>query len=327
MKLLFIGDPHIKNDNHEEVTILLNLLQKICTDEKFDRIIIGGDLMHYHERIFTQALNKTLDFVTTLSRYAPVDITVGNHDMINNQQFLTSNHWLNVFKNYPNIHVIDKPVVRIFEDGSGSFAACPYVYPGRFHEALDTIEWKNCQVIFAHQEMKGCRMGSIVSTEGDEWLPAYPLLISGHIHDRQEIGKNVYYPGAPLQHGFGDTSTRVVCVIEIFDKNITKRDIPLDVPKKTMIKTSVSDLSDKTKQITLNSSLKLKLTATAEEFKLFKQTSEYKNCIEKGVKIQLVQEEQKKVSRQTGNFRSILSELILLKGDSLLKKIYGEIIK
>ena len=65
--------------------------------------------MHYHERIFTQALNKTLEVVTTLLNYAPVDILVGNHDMINNQQFLTSNHWLNVLAGYKNVTVIDKP--------------------------------------------------------------------------------------------------------------------------------------------------------------------------------------------------------------------------
>ena len=63
MKILFIGDPHIKNDNHEEIDILITELKKICEKHKFDRIIIGGDLMHYHERIFTQSLNKSLDFV------------------------------------------------------------------------------------------------------------------------------------------------------------------------------------------------------------------------------------------------------------------------
>lgn len=97
MKILFIGDPHIKTDNHHEVDILLSELEKICKSISFDRIIIGGDVMHYHERIFTQALNKTLHFINTLSTYAPVDVLVGNHDMINNQQFLTSNHWLTIF--------------------------------------------------------------------------------------------------------------------------------------------------------------------------------------------------------------------------------------
>ena len=116
MKILFIGDPHIKTDNNEEVSILLLELQKNCELYHFDRIIIGGDLMHYHERIFTQALNKTLEFVITLSKYAPVDIMVGNHDMINNQQFLSSNHWMHVLSHLENVFIIDKPVIRKIND-------------------------------------------------------------------------------------------------------------------------------------------------------------------------------------------------------------------
>lgn len=72
MKILFIGDPHIKTDNHEEIDILVSELKKICESNHIDYIIIGGDLMHYHERIFTQALNKSLEFVTFLSTFARI---------------------------------------------------------------------------------------------------------------------------------------------------------------------------------------------------------------------------------------------------------------
>lgn len=320
MKLLFIGDPHIKTDNHDEIDILVRHLEEICTEEKVDRIIIGGDLMHYHERIFTQALNKTLEFIKLLSKYAPIDILVGNHDMINNQQFLTSNHWMNVLEPMNNVTVIDKPMKRSI--GAYQYMLCPYVYPGRFIEALETVEteWKSYNYIFAHQEFKGCKMGAIVSTDGDEWNETYPQVISGHIHDNQRFAK-VYYPGAPLQHAFGDTDTRVVCIIE----NDTIRDIPLNVPKKTIVKSTISDLSSKE----VSHLHKLKIVATPEEFKMFKQTNEYKEYIEKGVKIQLAKQVKKESEAYTDikTFRSILSELVRTDGDSLLKKIYEELIK
>jgi len=332
MKILFIGDPHIKNDNHEEVDILLTHLNLICKDEAIEHIIIGGDLMHYHERIFTQALNKTLEFIMNLLKHAPVDILVGNHDMINNQQFLTSNHWLNVLSSYKNVTVIDKPLLRVYNNFS--YILCPYVFPGRFIEALETIEkdWANVNMIFAHQEFKGCKMGSIISTQGDEWKDNYPQIISGHIHDNQHVDKNIYYPGAPLQHAFGDTNKRVVSIIDTNDQSI--KDIPLNVPKKIMIKTTISDLSTKTKDVTLTNTLKIKITATQEEFKTFKQTKEYKECVDKGVKIQLDQVMLKKTESnshqeshlETTTFRSILHDLVETDGDSLLKKIYNEMI-
>lgn len=331
MKILFIGDPHIKTDNHEEIDILMLELKKICESNQFNHIIIGGDLMHYHERIFTQALNKSLEFITFLSIFAPVHILVGNHDMINNQQFLTSNHWLNVFSHYKNVKIVEKPIVLMEKEKTGStftFLMCPYVYPGRFIEAIETVskDWKTYNVIFAHQEFKGCKMGAIVSKDGDEWNENFPQIISGHIHDNQTPQKNIYYPGSPLQHAFGDTDKRVICIID--EKGVITN-IDLDVPKKTIIKKTVSDIS-KVNIKDLHSHLKIKLTATPEEFKAFKQTQQYKECIEKGVKIQLdvkpiKSEEPSNVIEQT-NFRLLLQNLVETDGDSLLKKIYTDIL-
>jgi len=315
MKILFIGDPHIKTDNHIDIDILLSELEKICQSITFDLIIVGGDVMHYHERIFTQALNKTLHFIKTLSKYAPIDILVGNHDMINNQQFLTSNHWLNVFSE-KNISVIDKPIKKQID--KFIFMLCPYVFPGRFIEALETVDknWQECNVIFAHQEFKGCKMGSIISVEGDEWKQEYPQIISGHIHDNQIIN-NIYYPGTPLQHSFGDSEKRIVCYIDENNKIIN---LDLNVPKKKIVKATLSTLPE-----IKETSMKIKLSATQEEFKLFKQSEQYKEYIDKGVKIQL-EKTKSEIHSDQKTFQTILDDLILKDGNSLLKKIYKSII-
>jgi DNA repair exonuclease SbcCD nuclease subunit len=315
MKILFIGDPHIKTDNHIDVDILLSELEKICQSITFDLIIVGGDVMHYHERIFTQALNKTLHFIKTLSKYAHIDILVGNHDMINNQQFLTSNHWLNVFSE-KNISVIDKPIKKQID--KFIFMLCPYVFPGRFIEALETVDknWQECNVIFAHQEFKGCKMGSIISVEGDEWKQEYPQIISGHIHDNQIIN-NIYYPGTPLQHSFGDSEKRIVCYIDENNKIIN---LDLNVPKKKIVKATLSTLPE-----IKETSMKIKLSATQEEFKLFKQSDQYKEYIDKGVKIQL-EKTKSEIHSDQKTFQTILDDLILKDGNSLLKKIYKSII-
>jgi DNA repair exonuclease SbcCD nuclease subunit len=315
MKILFSGDPHIKTDNHIDVDILLSELEKICQSITVDLIIVGGDIMHYHERIFTQALNKTLHFIKTLSKYAHIDILVGNHDMINNQQFLTSNHWLNVFSE-KNISVIDKPIKKQID--KFIFMLCPYVFPGRFIEALETVDknWKECNVIFAHQEFKGCKMGSIISVEGDEWKKEYPQIISGHIHDNQIIN-NIYYPGTPLQHSFGDSEKRIVCYIDENNKIIN---LDLNVPKKKIVKATLSTLPE-----IKETSMKIKLSATQEEFKLFKQSDQYKEYIDKGVKIQL-EKTKSEIHSDQKTFQTILDDLILKDGNSLLKKIYKSII-
>ena len=35
-------------------------------------------------------------------------VLVGNHDYINNSQYLSGNHWMTVFKGWENVKVVDK---------------------------------------------------------------------------------------------------------------------------------------------------------------------------------------------------------------------------
>jgi hypothetical protein len=91
---------------------------------------------------------------------------------------------MNSLKNWNNIQIVDKVIDKDY------YMLCPSVFPGRFIEAIET-ETKHCRkkkLIFAHQEFKGCKMGAIVSTVGDEWEEKYPFIISGHFHDNQKVG-------------------------------------------------------------------------------------------------------------------------------------------
>ena len=336
MKLLFIGDPHIKSDNAEDVDILLEELKRITSSNKFDAIIIGGDIMHYHERLFTPALNKSLQFIDTLRNIAFTYVLVGNHDAINNSIFLTDQHWMNALKSWDNVKIVDTVV------NEKDFMLCPYVPPGRLIEALETCkeckEWQTKRIIFAHQEIRGCKMGAIVSSEGDEWKEDWPHLISGHIHDNQHIGKNVYYPGTPLQHAFGDSDTRVVCQIEWDENDITFIDIPLNVPTKQIVRANLHTIQRIVDRVELkNNKLKIKLDATPTEFSAFKQTKEYTQLIEKGIKIQLQKTIEEKVEENTmntdvknaeekkENFLHILESLVE-DDESLVRSLYNEVL-
>lgn len=324
-KFLFIGDPHIKQDNSDEVDILINEIERIFKEELPDYIVVGGDVMHYHERLYTQSLNKSLDFFKKLTSLTYTFVLVGNHDYINNSEFLSENHWMNSLKNWPNIEIVDKVIDKDY------YMLCPYVYPGRFIEALETKtkDWKDKKFIFAHQEFKGCKMGAIVSSTGDEWDEKYPFVISGHIHDNQKIGENILYPGTPLQHAFGDTDKRVICIINYNHSNTNIKEIELNVPKKRIIKTTIENLKDVNTKC--NENTKIKLDVSTEEFKLFKESKEYKDLLKKGVKIQIQKRKNEKnindkdKDNKENDFVSILKNLIKDEED-LVKKIFNDII-
>ena len=64
----------------------------LATEREPDLIIIAGDLLHTHERLHTLALNKAYEMVYVMRLIARTYVLVGNHDYIQNQQFLTSNY-------------------------------------------------------------------------------------------------------------------------------------------------------------------------------------------------------------------------------------------
>ena len=198
VKILFIGDPHVQISNIPEVELFMEKMIFLANEKEPDLIIIGGDILHTHERLHTLAMNKAYELVNNMRIISKTYVLVGNHDMCNNQQYLSNNHWLNGMKEWDNTVIVDKVISETIK--GEKFIFCPYVPPGRFEEALNTLEgdWLNASCIFAHQEFFGCKMGAITSIEGDKWPEDFPNVISGHIHSRQRPQKNIYYPGSEV---------------------------------------------------------------------------------------------------------------------------------
>ena len=156
-KIIFLGDLHFKSDNIQEAELFSLKIENLCKNQKPDFIVIGGDLLHTHERLHTIPLNKVCELIDILRNISKVFILVGNHDMISERQFLNDNHWMNPLKKWENVIICEK--VCKYEFNNNTYLFCPYVSPGRFEEALNTIndfDWKTSKLIFCHQESR-CR--------------------------------------------------------------------------------------------------------------------------------------------------------------------------
>ena len=46
-----------------------------------DYIVCMGDMLHYHNTVYTPTLNKSYEFIDRISSLKPTYIIVGNHDM------------------------------------------------------------------------------------------------------------------------------------------------------------------------------------------------------------------------------------------------------
>jgi predicted phosphodiesterase len=233
MEILIIGDLHFKLDNINQCNQLIAHVDELLSI--VSSIILLGDVLHYHEKLYSFVLNRFVNFINKITK--PIIILVGNHDMINNQVFCDpSGHWMNCLKMMKNVVIIDVPQY-ISIDGI-KFLASPYVYKGRLKEAFKkfNVDPSEAEYCLLHQEIKNCQMGAIKSEDGDEYEWSTPCF-SGHIHDSQQVG-NVFYVGSAFEHSFGSKQCYLTLLNSI-TKEITR--IPSKVSSRTIIKLKLID--------------------------------------------------------------------------------------
>lgn len=324
MKCLTIGDPHFQSNNVEDTKIFMKKINDLIDNNEFEFIVVLGDLLHNHEKIHTIPFNLATKFLRDLSKRALTFLLVGNHDYINNQQFLTSNHPFTPFKKWDNLVVCDKP--KQYNINDMKFTFCPYVPPGRFTEALNKIDWKNSECIFAHQEFEGCKFNPLMFSEhGDSWDSENPFVVSGHIHDKQWVNENIYYPGTPIQHAFGESSNKTVAILTFRENKKCKiKEVNLELRKKRIIYKSINEIQDLS--FSEEELVKLVLKGSNEEIKTFRKSNDYKE-LNKIVKISfntITKNEVQQVKSEKKSVLVILKEL--LETDPLALNAYQRIL-
>lgn len=289
IKILAIGDIHIKVTNLHIIPSFIDQTINFITQFNPDCVILLGDILDTHETILTPCLKHAEDLFNKIRDICNLYVIVGNHDMINNQIFLTPNHWMNSFKEWRNVTIVDKVTPIIVHDEL--FICVPYVFPGRFIEALNTLDhWQDANTIFCHQEFYGVKMGAIVSTEGDKWNDDWPLIVSGHVHERQILQHNIVYTGSAMQHSFGSHDNQSLIMLDYtHDDTVDLYLYDLNLPTKKIISMQFdSSLLTNLKKINKKENQELKITLTgghSSEFQVFKKSKEYKNLTKQGIKI------------------------------------------
>jgi len=206
MKILRIGDPHIRPSNIEEADRLMEFVKKIVIGGKVDRLEILGDLFHTHAVIRLEVLLFWNKWIPIFQSLVETVILVGNHDMTGD--YNSTAHSLIVFKRLENerLKIIDTPTII------GNFAYCPYIHTAEeFRDACIKLKSLGPKVLVCHSEFNGSQFDNgFYSPHGfnpDE-IP-FDTIISGHIHKEQIIaGGKVDYPGTPKWDTASDANER-----------------------------------------------------------------------------------------------------------------------
>jgi hypothetical protein len=236
---------------------------------------------------------------------------------------------MNGMKEWKNVNVVDRPLmIKKFDK---KFTFVPYVPNGRFFEALEKIPlWKSSECIFAHQEMKHCKMGVKISEDGDEWSDDYPMLVSGHIHERQRIGTKMLYPGSVINHAFGSDNQGITELTFEDGRDMEEDRIDINLVKKHIHYEKISNFHEIPKSRFVPN-VKICLSGTYAEVKVFKATEQFDALKRSDVKVsfKIVKDpSEEKLVRRVFDKESVMKvfeRLILEEGDPELQKDFDKI--
>ncbi len=91
VKVLVIGDSHFKTSSLHLCDLYIAECVNIAIKTKPDFIVLLGDTLDCHNTVYIQCYNKALKFIKELSNIALTIVLIGNHDYIDQSQFLTNN--------------------------------------------------------------------------------------------------------------------------------------------------------------------------------------------------------------------------------------------
>lgn len=196
LKILRIGDPHIRPSNLAEADRLMVFAKQTAINAKVDRIEILGDLFHTHAVIRLEVLEFWNKWLQEFRDTVETIVLVGNHDQTGDHNNSTS-HALTVFKRLQNekLRIVDAPTQI------GVFGYLPYIHgEPAFKDAVRQLSSTGTKILVCHAEFSGSQYDNgFYAPHGfnPDDLPV-DHIITGHIHKEQIIaGGKVDMPGTP----------------------------------------------------------------------------------------------------------------------------------
>lgn len=189
MKILFIGDPHLKVSRLEDSKKLLTWIESIARQEKVDMAVNLGDAFHNHAVLRSEIMCEFNDHIHRMTKICRYIYLLGNHDMW--KPDCSKYNAIKIF-NHENFTAITKTT-----------NICDITFVPYIHNYKE-FPLETNKICVAHQTFVGADYGYYRPDVGaDADKISADIIISGHIHKRQSFGK-VIYPGSPMSDGIVD---------------------------------------------------------------------------------------------------------------------------
>lgn len=193
-KILITGDPHLKIGSFEVCKQFLDWFRDLAFELKPDLIVNLGDTLDTHGVIRAEIMALMVDHIDQLTAKGFTYYQLlGNHEF--NKPTDKTYHALKSLKGRKNHVIVDE---QIDLEPAGITFLPYYANPKDFPKSTG-------RVVFCHQTFLGADYGFVRPDEGvdaDKDCDG-EIIISGHIHLKQQFGK-VIYPGSPFAQNAND---------------------------------------------------------------------------------------------------------------------------
>jgi len=269
-----IADLHIRfGSRHQEYKSVFNRLIKDLKSQKPRRIVLAGDIFHLKINLSPTSIEIAGNLLRALSKIAPVDIIIGNHDF--NQQDLTQGDAISpLIDLLENGYVISKENIELpipkngygvyfFKDSSFYEVEEDIVYgvysllDNELLTLTDKQENKKYVALY-HGPVYGCVGDNGYQVRGDELLKItafnnFDIVMLGDIHEHQSFDRNgedtAAYSGSLLQQNFGESIDKGYLIWNLETNEFERRYVPneygyckLNITKGELIEERLEDL-------------------------------------------------------------------------------------
>lgn len=196
MRILRVGDLHVKPNNLKESKALMDFVLDKALSLNVDRLEILGDLFDTHSIVRLEVLEFWGSWLEYLSKQTfKTIILVGNHDLSGDYLNSFSALHTSLHLESENFKIVHKPHIDEL------YGYLPYIHDNeKFIEEANKLADLGATVLVSHPNFEGAVYDNGSSLAGgvnpDRISNNFLHLIGGHIHTELNMGR-VWYTGNP----------------------------------------------------------------------------------------------------------------------------------
>jgi len=222
-KLLIFSDLHLhnhkrSNERLDDCLQTLNWIFETAEKREVPYIICVGDLFHTRQKVDVLTYQRAFELFEQHNK-SKIHLLIGNHDMWYEHNWdVSSIIPLGVL---PHVNVVIAPTTVDIDGFPVSFL--PYTKDPI--ESLKKI--KSRELLFAHVAVNGAILNTRANTFSEEFIEhdgemvkidnkvfdGWKRVFLGHYHHHQEITKQMWYVGSPLQLSYGEAFDKKYIII------------------------------------------------------------------------------------------------------------------